>query len=93
MAFLITFIEYSFQNLTTGGSTCAILYVTYVRGYPTHFTIHTIPYHTSKIPYFGKLSLNFGFLIWLETQKTEHYASIYNMPESHAAVARSPAST
>ena len=58
MAFLITFTEYSFQNLTTGGSTCAILYVTYVRGYPTHFAIHTIPYHTSKMPYFCKLTQN-----------------------------------
>ena len=58
MSFFITFYDTSFQNLTTGGSTCAILYVTYVRGYPPHFAIHTIPYHTSKMPYFCKLKPN-----------------------------------
>ena len=57
MSFFFTFYDTSFQNLTTGGSTCAILYVTYVRGYPPHFAIHTIPYHTSKMPYFCKLTM------------------------------------
>ena len=64
MSFFITFYDTSFQNLTTGGSTCAILYVTYVRGYPPHFAIPTIPYHTSKMLYFCKLILkNENFVI------------------------------
>ena len=52
------------QNLTTDGSTCAVLYDPYVRGYPTHYAIHTIPYHTLKMPYFGKLTSNpYKFII------------------------------
>ena len=58
--------EYLCQNLTPGGSTCAVLYDPYVRGYPTFFVIHTIPYHVSKLPYNGKL-------------RQHHIAYIYNM--------------